>query len=502
MPKIITDEKLVKEVLERGVENIYPSKESLEKLLLSGKRIRLYCGFDPSAPALHIGNAIAINKLSQFQALGHEVIFLIGDFTGMIGDPTDKTATRRKMTREEVLKNAKDFQKQASVFLDFEGENPALVKYNSEWSDKVTFKDLIEITSHFTVQQMLARDMFRKRMLDYRVNTYCKCPECDHLFPSPAQFGSKKVMQSVQIGKIITICPRCKNNVKFAQKDLIQTEPIYLHEFLYPVAQGYDSVAMDVDLEVGGNDQTFNMLCGRDLMKVELEISGKKYRPKEKSVMTLKLLADNSGKKMGKTEGNAVFLDQEAFKMFENIMNWSDEVIGVAYELCTKVPFSEVEDIQEKLKTGKLKPHEAKIRLAYEFVKLVHGEVRARKARDRYKEISNLISSSSSSSSAGSSSSSSSSFRSSSSPSIDVSPSPEFVEDTKEIIIKEGEKLTKLIVIAGLANSNSEAKRLVEQNAVEIDWKKENNWQRILSREDEGKIIKVGKNDFVKIKFE
>ena len=185
MPKtIITDPKKIKEALERGVEKIYPSPDALEKVLLSGKRLRLYCGYDPSAPTLHIGHAITIRKLAQFQALGHEVILLIGDFTGMIGDPTDKSATRKKMARAEVLKNSKKYQAQAGKFLDFGGDNPVKIMYNSEWSDRLTFLDLIEITSNFTVQQMIQRDMFQERL---------------------------------------------KNN-----------KPIHLHEFLYPIAQGYD----------------------------------------------------------------------------------------------------------------------------------------------------------------------------------------------------------------------------------------------------------------------
>jgi len=220
-------EQEIDEILTRGVEKIYPSKEELKKSLMSGKKIRLYCGYDPTAKSLHIGNAISINKLGQFQKLGHEVIFLIGDFTGMIGDPTDKSATRNKLTREDTLRNSENYKKQASGYLKFDGENPAIVRYNSEWSDKLTFKDLIGLSSNFTVQQMLERDMFEKRIKEEK--------------------------------------------------------PVYLHEFLYPLAQGYDSVAMDVDLEIGGNDQMFNMLAGRDLMKA--------IKGKEKFVLTMKILA-------------------------------------------------------------------------------------------------------------------------------------------------------------------------------------------------------------------
>lgn len=404
MAKVITDEKKIDELLSRGVEQIFPSKDFLKELLLSGKRIKLYCGFDPSASALHIGNAIAINKLSQFQDLGHEVVFLIGDFTGMIGDP-DKMSARKKMTREEVLKNSTNFKKQAEAFLKFEGENPAQVLYNSEWSDKISFKDLIEITSNFTMGQIIQRDMFQVRIKEEK--------------------------------------------------------PIYLHEFLYPVAQGYDSVAMDVDLEIGGNDQMFNMLCGRDLMKA--------MKGKEKAVLTLKLLADNEGKKMGKSEGNAVFLDQEAFKMFENIMNWADGVIGGALELCTKIPFSEVQEIQKGLSSGKLDPRETKIRLAFEFVKLVQGAEKAKEAQEKYLTISKK----------------------------------ETPEDVLEIKAEENMKLVEFLAKAGLADSNSDAKRKIEQGGVELDGEKITDSKKILNSEsDNGKVLRVGKSDFVKIKFE
>lgn len=322
MSKVVIDPKKVKEVLERGVEQIFPKMEELEKKLMSGEKIKLYCGFDPSAPSMHIGNGIQLNKLGQFQELGHEVIFLIGDFTGTIGDPTDKTAARKKLTREEVTKNAEGFLTQAAGYLNFEGENPALVKRNSEWSDKLSFKDLIELSSNFTVQQMLARDMFQKRIADEK--------------------------------------------------------PIYLHEFLYPLAQGYDSVAMDVDLEIGGNDQMFNMMVGRDLMKA--------LGMRDKSVLMMKLLADEAGKKMGKSEGNAVFLDQSPEDMFGKVMSWTDGVIGVAFELATRVPMEEVKKMEEKMKEG-ANPKDFKLKLAFEIVKLALGEEEAEKGKAHFEKV-------------------------------------------------------------------------------------------------------------------
>src|SRR4030042_2582722 len=229
----------IEEVLTRGVQQILPDKKGLALLMAKGE-IKLYQGFDPSMPSLHLGNFVGLMKLRQFQKLGHEVIFLVGDFTGMIGDPTDKLSVRKQLTREDVLKNAKSWRQQAGKVLDFEGPNAAKLMLNSEWSDKMTFKDLIEITSHVTYAQLIERDMFQERIKE----------------------GS---------------------DIRF-------------HELLYPIAQGYDSIAMDVDLEIGGNDQLFNMMMGRTLMKA--------IKNKEKYVLTTKLLVDKEGKKVGKTTAN------------------------------------------------------------------------------------------------------------------------------------------------------------------------------------------------------
>jgi tyrosyl-tRNA synthetase len=372
MAQVITDKKMVSEILTRGVEKIYPSAQELEKKLLSGDRLRLYCGFDPSAPALHIGNAIAINKLGQFQALGHEVIFLIGDFTGMIGDPTDKKAARKKMTREEVLANAKDYQAQASAYLKFDGDNPAKVLYNSAWNDNLTFKDLIELASNFTVQQMIQRDMFQER--------------------------------------------------------LKEEKPIYLHEFFYPLTQGYDSVMMDVDLEVGGNDQLFNMLCGRDLLKA--------IKDKEKFVLTLKLLSDEGGKKMGKSEGNAVFLNEKPSNTYGQVMSWPDGVIPAAFELCTHVAMSEITKMSKQLHEGKVNPRDLKMKLAYEITKINAGEAAAQTAQDNFIRT------------------------------IQKKELPE------EMAVWEAEKeeynILDLLAETDLAASKSEARRLVEQGAIKM----------------------------------
>ena len=235
------DEKKINELLTRGVEAIYPSRPELEKVLRSGKKLRLYHGIDPTGPTLHLGHLVQLLKLRQFQDLNHEVIILIGDFTATIGDPSDQNSARKILTRQQVLKNSKDYKSQIYKILD---QKKVIFRYNSEWLDKLKFEDLIKLSSQFTAQQTLARSMFKKRMAE--------------------------------------------------GKDL------YINEFLYPVFQAYDSVVLDVDLEIGGNDQMFNMLAGRTLMK--------KTKNKEKFVLTTKLLEDPTGKKMGKTTGNMVSL--------------------------------------------------------------------------------------------------------------------------------------------------------------------------------------------------
>lgn len=329
---IITDQKLIDEILLRGVENVYPKQSFLEARLKEGKQLTLYTGYDPTAPSLHIGHGITMVKLRQFQDLGHRIVMLIGDFTGMIGDPTDKGAARTTLTHEECVKNAKEYMKQASAILNFEGENPVEVKYNSEWLGKLSFADILELTSNFTVQQMIQRDMFQKR--------------------------------------------------------LEEEKPIFLHEFLYPLMQGFDSVAMNVDGEVGGNDQTFNMLTGRDMMNNEAIMSryGEDKKTKEKFVITTKLLADDSGKKMSKSEGNAIFLSDSPEDMFGKVMRFSDGVIVNAFELATRVPMNVVADIKEDLDNG-ANPRDAKLRLAYEITKTFLGEAAAEQGREHFKSV-------------------------------------------------------------------------------------------------------------------
>ncbi|MGI5826126.1 MAG: tyrosine--tRNA ligase [Patescibacteria group bacterium] len=387
-------------LLTRGVSNIYPSREEMEKVLRSGKKLRLYQGFDPSMPSLHLGNYVGLLKLGQFQRLGHEVIFLVGDFTGMIGDPTDKSATRRMLTREETLKNAESWKKQAERVLDFTGESPVKIMFNSAWNDKISFKDLIELTSKFTVQQMVERDMFQKRL---------------------------------QEGK-----------------------PIHLHEFLYPVAQAIDSVEMDVDLEIGGNDQTFNMLMGRHLMQA--------LKGKEKFVLTTKLLVDAQGQKVGKTTGNALFLDSTPEQFYGGILSFPDEVVVLGFELLTEVDF-----IPEVLEAEMIKdPLGTKKKLAFEVVKILWGEQAAQKAQEEFERV----------------------FQ-----------KREMPQQVPEIIVSsQPSAISELLVKNNLVPSMTEAKRLIKNGAVDIEAR------TITDPKEEillkgGEIIKIGKNRFVKVKI-
>ena len=375
----------IEEVLTRGVAQVLPDKKGLANLMAK-KKIKLYQGFDPSMPSLHLGNFVGLMKLRQFQKLGHKVIFLVGDFTGTIGDPTDKLATRKKLSRKEVLLNAKSWKEQAGKVIDFEGENPAKIIFNSEWSDKITFKDLIEITSNLTVQQLIERDMFQDRLKE---------------------------------GK-----------------------PIHLHEFLYPVAQGYDSVFMNVDLEIGGNDQTFNMLVGRTLMKA--------IKGKEKYVLSTKLLIDKEGQKVGKTTGNALFLDSTPENFYAGIMSFPDEVIPLSFELLTETDLS---DIEEKSKND---PMREKKRLAYDIVEFLWGKSSAENAQKLFK----------------------STFQ-------DKNPSFD-----NKVVIKD----TLLSTLAPFASKDSfsEVKRLINQGGIDVNGKRIDLYYKIKA----GDKIKIGKKFF------
>jgi tyrosyl-tRNA synthetase len=319
-PRIDADK--IDRLLNRGVEMVYPTKDALRTPLLSGKRLRLYVGVDPTAPTLHIGHALQMKKLREFQDLGHEVILLIGSFTAMIGDPTDKLAARQQLTAEQVLANAKTYKKQVGKMLKFTGDNPVKIMFNHKWLAKMTFEQVMKLASHFTVQQMSERDMFAKRLAD---------------------------------GK-----------------------PVYLHEFMYPLMQGYDSVAMDVDVEIGGNDQTFNMLAGRTLMK--------EMRHKEKMVVALKLLTNDEGKKMSKSEGGVIAITDTPEDMYGKIMSMSDSMILPYFEIVTDVPMEDISGMKLQLQAG-ANPRDLKMKLAAEVVTMFHNQAAAKRATKHFTTV-------------------------------------------------------------------------------------------------------------------
>ena len=398
--KITTDQKEIDKVLTRGVEAIFPNRDFLKSKLIKGDKLTFYLGVDPTGPTLHLGHVIPLKKLGDLQKLGHQIIFLVGDFTAMIGDPTDKTAARKKLTREQVLKNCKEYQKQASHFISFVGANKAHIRFNSEWLGKMNFEDVLELASRMTVDQMLKRDMFARREEE--------------------------------------------------------NKPIYIHEFMYPLMQGYDSVAMDVDGEVGGNDQTFNMLTGRDLLK--------SIKDKEKFVIASKLLTDSSGKKMGKTEGNMVSLDQTAEDMFGKVMSWSDSLIVPGFELVTNVSMEEIRLIKESL-DSEANPKELKMKLAHEIVSMVHGADASEKARQAFDKA----------------------FTKGGVP-----------EDIMELEILQDSAIKESLIKNGIVSSNSDWRRLVESKAVS-HVETDDLVTDPFIKATENTVLRIGKKRFVKI---
>ncbi len=400
-PRVSTNEADIDLFLSRGLENVFPGKDMLKKALMSGKRLSFYLGIDPTGPTLHMGHAIPMAKLAELQALGHDIILLMGDFTAMIGDPTDKSATRKRLTRAEVLKNLASYKKQAQTFLSFSGKNPARIEFNSTWLGKMSFSDVVDLASHTTVQQMLERDMFEKR--------------------------------------------------------LEEKKPIYLHEFLYPLMQGYDSVALDVDGEIGGNDQTFNMLSGRDLLKV--------FKNKEKFVIATRLLVDPTGKKMGKSEGNMITMADSARDMFGKVMSWPDSMIISGFELCTRVPLDQIEKEKESIASG-ANPRDAKIHLASAVVEIYHGIKEANKAREDFFTI----------------------FSKKSIP-----------EDAKTVTVDKNTSLCEILKEQGLVASNTEYRRLVAGGSIK-NIKTGDAIEHIETVVTEDIDIRVGKTRFLRIK--
>ncbi len=391
-------EAMAEEVTTRAIETIYPSPDKLRLELLSGRRMTAYMGVDPTAPDLHVGHESQLLKLRTLQQLGHHVIFLVGDFTGMIGDPSDKSAARVKLTREEVLTNGASYKEQADKILDFNHPtNPIEMRYNSEWLGKMTFADVLELASEFTVSQMLERDSFKKR--------------------------------------------------------LTASKPVGLHEFMYPMMQGWDSVAMGVDIEVGGSDQIFNMLVGSTLIR--------RHFGKQKYVIAGKILADPSGRKIGKTEGNMITLTDKPSDMFHKVMLLGDEITPHALELCTNMPMQDVRAIETQLADGSLGGLEGKKILARRIVTDLYDATEAREAESAYEAVTKR------------------------SNEIDVS-----AIKIETAAINDG--IIEILTRSGLAKSNSDARRLLTGRAVRInDEKIDCEW--VMPEANEGVILHVGK---------
>ena len=390
------------ELIQRGTEEILLEPELVEKLK-SGKTLKVKAGFDPTAPDLHLGHTVLLNKLRQFQDLGHEVIFLIGDFTGMIGDPTGKNVTRKPLTAAQVEENAKTYKEQVFKILDPEKTK---VEFNSKWLNELGTAGLIKLASHHTVARMLERDDFSKR---YKSG-----------------------------------------------------EPIAIHEFLYPLIQGYDSVALEADIELGGTDQKFNLLVGRELQK--------DFGQKPQVVITLPLLEGLDGvQKMSKSLNNYIGIDESPKEIFGKIMSISDDLMWRYFDLLSFKSNEEISKLKEDAANGK-NPRDIKFILAKEIVARFHNEEAADIAQEEFQ----------------------SQFRDKGLPS-DI---PEIeIENAKDLPI------ANVLKSAGLVKSTSEANRLIKQGAVKINNEKIDASTPIeLFRDNELILIQVGKRRFAKVK--
>lgn len=391
------------EIIRRGTSGIISEGDLLKKLAASdakGRPLRVKAGFDPTAPDLHLGHTVLIQKLKHFQDLGHHVLLLIGDFTGMIGDPTGKSETRKALTKDEVERNATTYTAQVFKILD---PKKTEVVFNSEWMERLTATDLISLASKYTVARMLERDDFQKRYRDGR--------------------------------------------------------PIAIHEFLYPLIQGYDSVVLKSDVELGGTDQLFNLLVGRELQK--------EMGQDPQIVVTMPLLEGTDGvQKMSKSYGNYIGITEPPSEIFGKVMSISDALMARYYELLSSATNERVAEI----KAGKVHPKEAKEALAFELTERFAGREAAEKAREDFRNL------------------------------FTKRETPEEIEEAN--VAPDGERmwLAKVIVKAGLAKSSSEAMRLIEQGGVKVEG------ERVLNAREEvstgkGFLLQVGKRFFKRIVF-
>ena len=392
-------------VIKRGAVELLIEKEletKLEKSLKSGAPLRIKAGFDPTAPDLHLGHTVLIHKLRQFQQLGHEVYFLIGDFTGMIGDPTGKSETRKALTREDVLKNAETYKEQVFKILDPE---KTMVVFNSSWLNELGSGGLIALASKYTVARMLERDDFHKR------------------------FSNQ--------------------------------QPISIHEFLYPLVQGYDSVALRSDVELGGTDQKFNLLVGRELQR--------EWGQEPQCVLTMPLLEGLDGvNKMSKSLGNYIGINEPANEIFGKIMSISDDLMIRYYELLSDMSLADFEKLKAGLASGSAHPMEVKKALGRELVGRFHGSFAAKEAEESFVKR----------------------FRDN-----------EIPEKMPELNYSLGDGallLARAMTEAGLTKSNGEGRRSIEQGGVKLNGEKVSNVNAELTVAGEY-IVQIGRRRFVRI---
>lgn len=394
------------DIIKRGAFEVIVEADLLKKLersVSTGKPLRVKAGFDPTAPDIHIGHTVLLNKMRQFQELGHEVTFLIGDFTGMIGDPTGKSETRKHLTKDEVAENAKTYQQQIYKVLD---KDRTKIAFNSEWMSKMTAEGMIQLAARQTVARMLEREDFRKRY----------------------------------------------------QAEL----PISIHEFLYPLIQGYDSVMMKSDVELGGTDQKFNLLVGRELQK--------EYGQEPQCIVMMPLLEGLDGvNKMSKSLGNYIGINEPAKEIFGKVMSVSDTLMYRYYELVSVVTLAELQKIKDDIGSGALHPMEAKKRLALEISDRFCGAGEGEKARAEFEKV----------------------FSKKDMP--DEMPLVEIAWDSEKM------KLAKIIALAGAAKSNSDARRLLQQGAVEVNGALIKDIAAELQASGEY-ILRVGKKRFIKVR--
>jgi tyrosyl-tRNA synthetase len=392
-------------VIKRGTAEIINEEELLEKLK-SGRKLRVKAGFDPTAPDLHLGHTVLLWKLRDFQELGHEVYFLIGDFTAMIGDPTGKNETRPPLTREQVLENAETYSQQVFKILDPE---KTVVVFNSEWLGSMTAADLIKLTSKYTVARMLERDDFEKRFKEGR--------------------------------------------------------PIHIHEFIYPLLQGYDSVELKADVESGGTDQKFNLLMGRHLQR--------EFGQEEQVCIMMPILEGLDGvQKMSKSLGNYIGILEPPEEQFGKVMRISDELMWRYYRLVTRIPEEEIDEMERLVKEGKLHPMEVKKKLAETVVRTFHGKEAAKRAREHFEKV------------------------------FSRRELPEKIPEPKIQVPENPVWLPILLREAGLVKSTSEARRQIRGGGVRINGEKVKDEQLKIDVLKGELILQVGKRRFVNIKPE